>query len=107
MDTHRTQNVITGGMDNRIFLWNLNKKALSIYNSTGCITDCIHSISEDTFVTTCEDAKIELWSNSKNKPRFVFPKTHFSDFICSLTGVSDLLASGATDNFINLHKFNE
>ena len=46
-------------------------------------------------------------SSSKNKPKFVFPRAHFSDFICSLTGVSDLLASGTTDNFINFYKFNE
>jgi len=90
-------------------MWNLDKHALMLYNSVGYVTDCIHSIASESFITTSENATIELWNNNKNKPIFTLPNAHSADFICSVAGIkgTDLLASGSTDSLVNIYKVNE
>jgi len=99
--------VLTGGNDGQAILWKLSDETQLLYKSNCQALDCVHTISEKHFVTTGEQATIELWNVAKRVPIFTLENAHKSLWISSLAGLknADLLATGSTDGYVNLYQF--
>eukprot|EP00826_Nyctotherus_ovalis_P053707 TRINITY_DN7006_c0_g1_i4.p2 TRINITY_DN7006_c0_g1~~TRINITY_DN7006_c0_g1_i4.p2 ORF type:complete len:172 (+),score=29.69 TRINITY_DN7006_c0_g1_i4:1076-1591(+) len=109
MDVLYKDRVLTGGNDGQAIVWKLNDETQLLYKSACQALDCVHAVNEKHFVTTGEQATMELWSLAKRTPIFTLENTHNSLWICSVAGLrnADLLATGSTDGYVNLYQFTD
>jgi ribosomal RNA-processing protein 9 len=87
MDTYFKGRVLTGGCDGQVILWKLSDETQLLFKSAGQTVDCVHTINDKSFVTSCDNSTIEVWSIAKKTPVFSLPQVHNSSWICSMVSI--------------------
>lgn len=92
---HSATTALTGGADNRVYLWDLEsgKKLRSFAAQKGTITDIAYNHNESLFATASRDNTIIVWDAESYKPKKILRGHEAAVLALAFHPVEDELAS--------------
>ena len=106
MDMMSIDRPITGGEDNAVRAWALNRDSHSLFSSGGhtAPVDSVFMLDASHYISSGQDGSIRLWGATSRKSLAVEEDAHGGAWVTAVSGIrnSDLAMSGSSDGFIKL-----
>jgi ribosomal RNA-processing protein 9 len=76
IDALSIERALTCGADHTLRLWKIVEDSQLIFQGHVTSVDCVSFLTDEHFVSGCQDGSLSLFSMKKKKPLFTFPSAH-------------------------------
>jgi ribosomal RNA-processing protein 9 len=111
IDKYSKDRVMSCGLDRQVIFWKVNEDSELIYRNPEHFTDSLNILSNHFFLTSSiTENCLDLWVMNKKRPVNSLLSCHTENSLLLSTAAlrnTDLIASGGTDGYVNLYKFDK
>jgi WD40 repeat protein len=111
MDCWHKMKPLTSSADRSVRVWKVETGSHLVFRKHSAPIDCVQYLSEERFLSSGQDGRINIWSDKNRSPVSSVQQAHGLDpqsqtprWICSLAAAkgSDCFASGSHDGFVRI-----